>query len=64
MLILRENAMPDDLNLKMSQRACVLSVGVLSIWIGVMFWWEPAVLALISVSFLLAACVDRVEDPG
>ena len=61
-LILENNSMPNDLNLKLSQRLCVACVALLSAWIVLALWWEPFVLLLVTTSLALILLVDRIED--
>lgn len=61
-LILKHGSMPNDLNLKFTQRLCVIAVALLSMWMVLALRWEPYIMALVLVSLLLVVIIDRIEE--
>ncbi len=57
-LILRERSLPDDLNLKLSQRLCVILAYLLLAAFGAGVWFQPLLLTLPVVFFVGLAFID------
>ena len=60
-LILRQHSMPNDLNVRVSQRFSVICVALMVLLIAISSWWEPEALLLLATMFMFVCVIDRIE---
>ena len=60
-LILRQHSMPNDLNVRVSQRLSVICVALMVLLISISSWWEPEALLLLTTMFMFVCVIDRIE---
>jgi len=64
-LILKQGAIPDDLNLKMSQRICVAISSVIILLTALGCWMQPLLIIVIAGIVATMSCTDHVSGtPG
>jgi GT2 family glycosyltransferase len=64
-LILQQHSLPNDLNLKVSQRICVAMSGVMILLAALACWMQPVLILVIAATVAAVRCTDHASGtPG